>query len=35
MERTVGFGERRGAVNLIKNNKDQRCQMKTKVKDIK
>ena len=29
MERTVGFVERKGAVNLIKNNKDQRHQMKT------
>ena len=29
MERTAGFGERGGAVNLIKNNKDQRYQMKT------
>ena len=28
MERTAGFGERRDAVNLIKNNKDQRYQMK-------
>ena len=29
MERTAGFGERRGAVSLIKNNIDQRYQMKT------
>ena len=28
IERTVGFGDGGGAVNLIKNNKDQRYQVK-------
>ena len=28
-ERAVGFGERGGAINQIKNNKEQRYQVKT------